>query len=190
MRRRGYFRHDRAVITAEQRRWVLLNALLATAVINTAVNLGIGLFEARGQRHVPTWGISAAHPSVTSDAMGVLITLPLITCLLVSAAVRREQAEQRLTLLDPVALGRLSRFAVPGAGKRAIRFAVASFAVLAPPVVLATALSAAHGMSHGAFVTFHVALTVVLGAIVTPMIALAAMTEPAPHAAAGLEAAK
>jgi hypothetical protein len=111
--------------------------------------------------------------------MGVLITLPLITCLLVSAAIRREQSEQRLSLLDPGALGRLSRFAVPGAGRRAVRFALATFAVLAPPLVLATALAATHGMSHGGFVAYHVVLTVALGALVTPVIALAAMTEPA-----------
>ncbi len=166
------------MITAEQRRWVLLNGLLATAVINTALNLAIGLFEARGQHHVPTWGISAVHPSVTSDAMGILITLPLITCLTVSAAIRREQANRQLPRLDPAALGRLSRFAVSGAGSRGLRFAAVTFAILAPPLVLATALAATHGMSHGAFVTYHVVLAVALGALVTPLIALTAMTQP------------
>jgi hypothetical protein len=38
-------------------------------------------------------------------------------------------------------------------------------------------------MSHGAFVTYHVVLTVLLGALVTPVIALAAMTEPSPQPA-------
>jgi hypothetical protein len=60
---------------------------------------------------------------------------------------------------------------------------VATFVVLAPPLVLATALAATHGMSHGAFVTYHVVLTVLLGALVTPVIALAAMTEPSPQTA-------
>jgi hypothetical protein len=68
--------------------------------------------------------------------------------------------------------------AVAGTGRRAVRFAAVTFAVLAPPLVLATALAATNGMSHAAFVTYHVTLAVVLGALVTPVIALAAMAEP------------
>ena len=45
-----------------------------------------------------------------------------------------------------------------------------------PPLLIATAIAARHGMSHNEFVAFHVAMTVTLGILVTPVIALAAMT--------------
>jgi hypothetical protein len=168
------------MITAEQRRWVLLNSVLGTALVNLVVNSGIALFGSRGQHHIPAWSISVAHPSVMTDGLGVLITLPIITCLLVSLAVRRELMEARLGRLDPAAFGRAPFLAVPGALRRGLRFAAVTFGAFAIPLTIAMELTARSGLSHDSYVGFHVALTVILGAIVTPFIALAAMTdEPA-----------
>lgn len=173
------------MITQEHWRWVTVNALIGTAMTNLVVNFGIGLYQARGVHHVPTWSISAVHPSVTSDLLGVLFTLPLITCVLVSLGIRREQAEGKLGHLDPGVFGRWAKLTDPATGRRALRFGVTTIVLAGPPLLVATAVAARHGMSHNEFVTFHVALTVTLGLLVTPIIALAAMTVNVKPAAAG-----
>jgi hypothetical protein len=179
------------VISQQHWRWVTLNALIGTAITNLVVNFGIGLFSARGIHHVPTWSISAVHPGVTSDLLGILFTLPLITCVLVSLGIRRELADGKLAQLDAAVFGRWAMLTIASTGKRALRFGIATIVLAGPPLLIATAIAARHGMSHNEFVTFHVAMTVTLGLLVTPLIALAAMTvAPAPAALAVIETAE
>src|SRR5581483_6164793 len=129
---------------------------------------------ARGQHHIPLWGISVAHPSVITDSLGVLISLPLLTCVICTTALRRDG---QLPQLDPAALGRLSALASIGVGRRAVRMAVITFVAIGPPIVLGLLFVTRSGMTHMDFVIYHVALTVVLGVIVTPVVALLAMTD-------------
>jgi len=164
------------VITQQHWRWVTLNALIGTAITNLVVNFGIVLFSARGVHHVPTWTISAVHPGVTSDLLGILFTLPLITCILVSLGLRRELADGKLPYVDAAVFGRWRMLTIASTGKRALRFGGMTILLAGPPLLIATAIAARHGMSHNEFVAFHVAMTVTLGILVTPVIALAAMT--------------
>lgn len=165
------------MITKEQRRWLLLNAVIGSAISNLVVNLGGSLFSSRGVHHVPTWTMNAIHPGVTSDLLGILFILPIVTSVLVTIGVRRDLADGKLTSFDASRFGRWSMLTVDGMGKRALRFGLTTLAIAGPPLLIATAIAARHGMSHNEFVTFHVAMCVALGAMVTPVIALAAMTE-------------
>ena len=57
------------------RRWVLLNALLVTAVINTVLNAGIAWLGIRGMDEVPLW--DTRETSLVTDTVGTLFLLLL-----------------------------------------------------------------------------------------------------------------
>lgn len=156
---------------------VVVGATVGAAVVNLVINTAVGLMAARGVHRIPLWGISVQHPSVIADSLGTLISLPLLTCLIATMALRREQRAGQLPQLESVALGRLSSLANVSLGRRARRLAAITFVAIGPPMVLILLLVARSGMTHTGFVIYHVALTVVLGAIVTPVVALLAMTD-------------
>lgn len=162
-----------------QRRWIIANALIGTAVVNLVINLGIGWLETRGHSHLPRWTAST-RSSVLGDGLGALFTLPLFTCLLVTAGVHRDQRQGGLPALAWDPAGRWwSTVIRPTVVSRGFRLGAVTFLGLALPVGIVLALVFPHGLSSGNFVAFHVVFTVVLGAIVTPIVALAAMTDTA-----------
>jgi hypothetical protein len=65
----------------------------------------------------------------------------------------------------------------PTALSRGFRLGAVTFLALALPVGLALALAFPGGLSSPHFIAFHTAFTVLLGVLVTPMVALAAMTD-------------
>lgn len=179
------------MITQQHWRWITINSLIVTAISNLLVNFGLGLYNSRGVHHVPAWTINAIHPGVTSDLLGILFVLPIVTSVLTSIGVRKELADGKLPQLDTAIFGRWSMLTVPSTGKRALRFGLTTIAIAGPPLLIATAIAARHGMSHNEFLTFHVAMCVTLGLLVTPIIALAAMTvAPSPAVVPVLEPAE
>jgi Ser/Thr protein kinase RdoA (MazF antagonist) len=159
-------------LDAAQRRWIWLNAVLITAVLNVAINAGLAWATA-GDEAVPLWSAPVVGgPSTITDTAGTLFLLPLITCLLVTTAVRREVRDGRLArrvdLLHALPRNRLLRGAVFGAFW---------FALLAPPAILLIVVLGFGDVSPEAFVVYKVVLSVLFGALVTPFIAIAAMND-------------
>jgi hypothetical protein len=70
-----------------------------------------------------------------------------------------------------------SWFAVAGTRRRAIRFAIATFVILAVPAVDLLEIAARHGMTAHGFATYHVIFAVALGMVVTPLVMLMAMAD-------------
>jgi hypothetical protein len=157
-----------------QWRRVVVGATVGAAFLNLMINTGVGLVSARGVHGVPLWGLGVVHPSVITDSLGTLISLPLLTCLICTAVLRRDP---NLPVLAPSVIGRLSSLANLSLGRRALRMAAVTLLVAGPPAVLVLELAARSGLSHNGFVVYHVVLTVALGTIVTPVVALVALTE-------------
>jgi hypothetical protein len=161
----------------EQRRWLIVNAVIGTAIVNLFVNLAVGWLETRGHPHMPRFTVSTKS-SVLSDGLGALFTLPLITCLLVTAGVHRDRRSGGLARLDWQPTGRWWRSVIrPTVLSRGFRLGAVTFLGLALPIGCVLALAFPHGLTSSHFIAFHTLFTVVLGAIVTPMVALAAMTD-------------
>lgn len=159
-------------LDAAQRRWIWLNAVLITAVLNVVINAALAWATA-GDEAVPLWSTPVVGgPSTITDTAGTLFILPLITCLLVTTAVRREVREGRLArradLLHALPRNRLLRGAIFGAFW---------FALLAPLAILLIVVLGFGDVSPEAFVLYKVILSVLFGALVTPFIALAAMND-------------
>ena len=75
-------------LAPEHRRWLLINAVIITAVINLVLNAAIAWFSVRGAHQVRLWGLPLVDkPSTVLDTVGTFFFLPLFTCLMVTTAV-------------------------------------------------------------------------------------------------------
>jgi hypothetical protein len=171
-----------ADLPSSHRRWIVYNAILITGVINLVLNAGITWLMVRAQHRIPLWTLPLrGRANIVTDTVGTFFTLPLITCVLVTTTVRHEVQVGRLpalsrtpqprSLLARLPTGRLRRGAALG-GLCAM--------VMSPPTVLVLVGVASGGLSTTSFVLYKAVFGLVLGAIVTPVIALCAMADTVP----------
>lgn len=84
-------------MTASHRRWIVINAILVTAVINAVLNGLIAWATAAGRSRIPLWSTPlVGGPSTVTDTVGTLFILPLTTTLILTAVVRLELRRGRL----------------------------------------------------------------------------------------------
>jgi hypothetical protein len=163
-------------LPAPNRRWLVVNAVLVTAVINVVVNYLIARGAVVGRDSVPMWGVPLVEPSVFWDLIGTLFFLPLITGALTTAAIRRDIRRGALEQVAPLSDVH-PRLATPGRWRRGAAFGGLAVVALAPGLlILLTALGFPE-LSKSQFVAWHTGFAVVLGMLVTPPLALLAMAE-------------
>jgi hypothetical protein len=168
-------------LPAPDRRWIVLKALLATAAINVAVNAAIAWLSVRGQDGVPLWGAPLVETSTFWNLVGTLFLLPLITCVLTTTAVRRDLRLGSLVSLSGLRPAHPWLAALPPARlRRGLACGALAVIALAPPLTLALVLSGFPELTRGQFIACQAAFAVLLGALVTPPIALCAMADPEP----------
>lgn len=163
------------------RRWIILKALLATAAINVAVNAAIAWLSVRGQEAVPLWGPPLVEASCSWNVVGTLFLLPLITCVLTTTAVWRDVRMESLASVSQLRavfswLGALP----PARLRRGAYCGAIAVVALAPPILLGLTLSDLRELTRGQFIVCQVVFATILGAIVTPLLALCAMADPEP----------
>jgi hypothetical protein len=166
-------------ISAAQRRWILVNAVIITAGVNLLVNAGIAWVSVIGVDTVPLWSVPlVGGPSTLTDTVATLFLLPLITCLLCTTAVWRELHTGGLApLTGPAARRRLLGRLPDRRLRRGLVFGACSTLVLAPPAAGALVLLDVGELSAWAFVIFKTAFAIGLGVLVTPIIALRALAD-------------
>jgi hypothetical protein len=164
-------------LPAPHRRWIVVNALLATALINLVVNGALAWLSVRGAE-VPLIAVPLLKTSTIVDTVGTFFILPLTTCLLCTTAVWYERRNRALPPLDWrrdshrwLAAPSLTRVG------RGVRLGALVTLLLAPPAVIVLVVTDFGGISTGQFVLYKVILGVALGALVTPLIALWAMSD-------------
>ena len=168
----------------EHRRWLLYNAFLGTALVNLVLNGAFAWLGTWGHAEVPLWASAVGHPSILTDTIGTLFMLPFMTCVMCSAAVHRSQRRGELPALAPALrlpawLRRLPGMTV----RRGLTMGAVTVAVMAPLAALALVTVDAAGMSRLGFTVYKAVFGVILGSLVTPVIAVRAMSDPAVPAA-------
>ena len=164
----------------EHQRWIVINAFLVPVVVNAILNGSIAWLSSIGEKAIPLVSVPLLQkPSMVSDTLGTLVILPFTTALVVGAAIRREKRLGRLTpITNPSTLGRLLARMPVNPMRRAGRFADMSLALLGPVSLLVLMVGNFGGISRMSFVIYKIILGIVLGLVVTPLIALAAMGDP------------
>jgi hypothetical protein len=165
-------------LPAPHRRWLLINAFAFAAVVNLIINGAIAWLTTLGKHGVPVWASPVAGPSLIVDACLTLLLLPLVACPIVTLSVWREHRRGALDLLTASpsmqsVVNRLPRTSV----RRGVTFGAAALIVLGPPVVAALILVDPGRLPIAGYVVYKALFAVVLGAIVTPLAAVCAMTE-------------
>jgi hypothetical protein len=168
-------------VDSVQRRWLFTNAIAVTAAVNVVLNAlpAWGAVQGGGDR-VPLWSVPVTSGTgLYTDTLGTLLILPFVTTLLVTTATWRarrrgvlpplQRLPYRLRALALLPRARLARAAVLSA---------ATLGSLAGPAAVALGVLVPDGLADVAFVVYKTVLGVVLGLIVTPLVALRAMADP------------
>lgn len=166
-------------LVPDQRRWVLVNGLLVTAVINVVLNGLIARVSVGGATTVHLWAVPLVDkPSTVIDTVGTFFFLPFATCLSCGRAIGIERRRGRVTAIGLESLGPWPGRLPESRLRRSLVLGGLCTAVLSPVAVVVLLASDVGDMSRTSFVVYKAVLGVALGAIVTPLIALRAMADP------------
>ena len=141
------------------------------------MNGGIAWLSARGITNVPLRpGHALMRPNLLTDTIGTFILLPYITSLLCTTAIWQQR---RRGLLPSTATASWSRPSTRS--RRGLLLALLCLPLLAV-LIGVLALAAPDGLDRAQFALYKAGLGVALGALVTPVIAIWALTDAVPAA--------
>jgi len=156
-----------------QRRFLLLEQGIGSAVFNFALNAGIAWLMFRGVERVPLWG----QQSVVGDTIGTSFILPFLTCLIATRLVVGNVRRGKVGALTWTRASHPVLAWLPeGTFRRAVVLAIVGAVVFAPLTVLALELALDADMAFGHFVVFKAAFAAVEALFITPVVALWALT--------------
>jgi hypothetical protein len=159
-------------MSPQHRRYLLLDQGIGAGIVNLLLNAGIAWLLFRGMEVVPLWG----QQSIAGDTIGTAFVLPFLSTLIASAVVRSQVRSGYVSAVALSATSALRRLPQGLAGRGAV---LGLIAVILTGLPTAAALDAAGvgEMAFGQFVTFKAVFAAVLGALVTPIIARAALAD-------------
>jgi hypothetical protein len=159
-------------MSSRQRRYLLLDQGLGAGIVNLLLNAGIAWLLFRGMESVPMWG----QQSIGGDTIGTAFVLPFLSTLIASAVVRGQVRAGYVPAAALSARSALRRLPHGLAGRGAVLGAIA---VVLTGIPTAMALDAAGTVEMGFrdFVLFKALFAAALGALVTPVIARAALAD-------------
>jgi len=160
-------------VSPRQRFYLFGQNGIGAALVNAAINWALGWAMTRHLARLPMWGMT----SVGTDLLGTAFGVTFGTCLVMALQVRRDLTHGRIS---PVALSGplealVGRFP-QGVLRRGLGLGALSVPVFALPVVAALAASGVHAMDRVPFLVLKSSFSAVEGAIVTPLIVLAALS--------------
>jgi hypothetical protein len=159
-------------LTAAQRHYLFRGHIVVPLVINVVVNALAGRIAFRHMHTIPIRGI---QDSVVADLIGTSFFLTLITGLIASPLVRRDV---RLRHVEPFRMRAfIARWIPANVLLRSILAAILLTALLAGPVFAGCLLLPQTGISRLSYIAIKCGFAAVLGMLVTPMFALAAMSD-------------
>jgi len=166
-----------ASATPAQRRYMLVDNGVGPFVINLLINGVIAWLLFRNATHVPLWGQS----SIAGDTIATSFLLPLITSLIVTPIARGRVRGGHLAQLTPEAApGWIPRNTV----LRSVAIGIVCLILFTPLTLLALQMLGVGTMTPWHFVYFKGMFAAVEGALVTPFLALWAISDlPSPELA-------
>ena len=166
-------------LTSEQRTYALASFVVIPAVANTVINGVIGWATFRGVDAIPLW---STGPAVGSDLVGTCLFLPLFTCLIVTPLTRRHVRNGMVAPLLGLDLPSWLRWGPRGAFARGVLLGVACLAIVGGATAVALSALGVGPLTLTPLLLLKVVFSVLLGLLVTPVIGLRALADPAPAA--------
>jgi hypothetical protein len=157
-----------------ERRYLLVTCCIGSGIVNAIINGGLGWGLTHTFPNLPVWRI----PGVAADIAGTAFGVTFGTCLGMAIQIRRDM---RLGKVGPVEASALS----PGVAALVARFPVGVFkrsvslgavsVVFALPVVVGLLVLGIGSLDRVPFVALKSSFAALQAAMVTPLIALAAL---------------
>jgi hypothetical protein len=172
-------------LTPAHRRFLVRDALLVAAIANAVLNALIAWVFTLGEDEVPQAAVPLVEgPSVVVDVVATCFVLPFLTTLAITTVVWKELREGHLTRLALAPGSPVER--LPGTRLRRAGVIGLLCMLVFGPISAALVLLFDYGdISTGEFVLFKALFGIVLGALVTPFIAMVAFADEPPPAQDG-----
>jgi hypothetical protein len=154
--------------------YLLIGQAFIPIFINFTINFVTGWLTFRGSPTVSTW---AFDKGAALDTIGTCYFLPAITCLICTTIVRRHVQRGVMPLLPIQDAPRWIQWFRGHLLWRATKFGIVGLTVFAGPVYAAYCVFAEDTISTPQFLLIKIAFAVALGIVVTPLIALVALTD-------------
>jgi len=162
-------------LSPAHKRFLLIEQGVGSVVVNLVLNALIAALAFRGAAIVPLWG----PQSIAGDTVGTTMLLPLFTSLICTRLARQQVRAGRVAAVAGAPLGLQW---LPAASLwRGALLGVVCTVLVAPPTLAALAVLGVTQQSYWGFVAFKALFAAALGAVVTPLIALwaiSAVAEP------------
>ena len=171
-------------LTPAHRRFLIRDAVLIAALANAGLNALIAWLSTVGEDEVPLAAVPLIdRPSVIVDTVGTFFVLTFLTTLVVTTVIWKEMRAGHLTRL-PLAPGSFADRLPATRLRRATRLGLLCMLTLGPPAVVVLLLLDYGDISVSEFVIYKAIFGVLLGALVTPLIAMVAFGDEPPPAEA------
>jgi hypothetical protein len=169
-------------LTAAHRRFLLRDAVLIAAFANAVLNAFFAWLFTVGEDEVPVSAVPLAEgPSVLVDTVATCFVLPFLTTLAITTVIWKELREGHLTRLPRVPGSFADRLPKTRL-RRATRIGLICLVIFGPLCAAGVLLFDYGDIGIGEFVLFKAIFGIVLGAAVTPWIAMVAFgDEPPPQ---------
>jgi len=162
-------------VTPEQRRYLFVECVIGAAVVNALINGGLGWLATLGHPTFPVWKL----PGVASDLLGTAYGVSFGTCIGAALQVKIDRARGKITTpstvperLAPIISAMPRRLLARG-----IALGMVSVAALGPIIVFGLFLHGATDFGRRAFIVLKAVFSAAEGAVVTPVIVLAALLD-------------
>lgn len=155
-------------------RYLLIGQAVIPILINFTITIVLGLLTFTGSTTVSTW---ALDKGAAADSIGTCYFLPAITGLICTQIVR---GHVRRGVIPQLPLDEAPHWVRWFRGHllwRATKFGIVGLTVMSGPVLSAYGLFAGDTIPTMRFLLIKVAFAVALGIVVTPLIALVALTD-------------
>jgi hypothetical protein len=163
-------------MSPEQRRYLFVECVIGSAVINALINGGLGwLGTIPVPVAFPTWKV----PGVAADYLGTAFGVAFGTCIGAAVQVRVDTRRGRITpptTVPPRLTAIISRLP-RGLFARALVLGTACALALAPPILGGLLASGEPALARRSFIAIKAAFSALEGAVVTPLIVLAALLD-------------
>ena len=169
-------------LSDEHRSFIFRHAIIGAAFVNLVLSAGIAWLSVRNEDSVPRWAAPLVDkPSTITDTLGTFFILPLLTCLIFTAVARRELRHGRVQPLGWTWSPKSVLRRLPdGTLRRGVALGALCMVALGPPAVALIVALDVGDLSVGEFVSYKAVFGVLLGMLVTPIVALWALSEAEP----------
>jgi hypothetical protein len=154
-----------ATLSRAHRRFLVVDEVISSSVVNFLLNAGIAWFLFRGTTTVPLWGSA----SIGVDTLVTAFVLPLLTALIATPLVRVLVANGKLPPLPRDARGS-AWWPRRSMATRGALLGIAAVVLVAVPVVVLFTYFGPSELSTARFIWFKGGFAAGVGALVTPLL--------------------